>query len=128
MLGHTSGLERRYAGKDERLFVESHVGNHRHPFLKLFDIVNNLCLYEIGAGSNFLGKPYRTEFKGVGKGIFGSANKEFWLGGLQFLAGLKFLFVPKYFYHLDKLDGIYVKDAFCHRVIAEFLVISRKTQ
>ena len=41
-------------------------------------------------GSNFLGKPYRTEFKGIGKGIFSRTDKEFWLGCLQLLARLKF--------------------------------------
>ena len=46
-------LERRHASQDERLFVEAHVGNHFHPFLKFRDIVNNLCLYEICAGSTF---------------------------------------------------------------------------
>src|SRR3990167_8551414 len=95
--------------------MESHIGNHFHPFLKFRNVVNNLCLYEISPSSNFFTKPNRTEFKGVGKGILGCANKEFRLGCLQFLARLKFLFVPKHLYHLNKLDGIYIKDAFCHR-------------
>ena len=69
-------------------------------------------MYEIGAGSNFFGKSDRTEFKGIGKGIFSRSDKEFWLGCLQLLARLKFFLVPKNLYHLNKLDGIYIKDAF----------------
>ena len=44
--------------------MESHICNHFHPFLEFLDIVNNLGLYEIGAGSNLLGKSDCTEFKG----------------------------------------------------------------
>ena len=34
---------------------------------------------------------------------------------------IEIFLVPKNLYHLNKLDGIYVKDAFSHRVVTEFL-------
>ncbi len=125
---HANRLGGRYPCKDIDFFMETKVSDDLHEPGKLFDIVNDLGLYEACAGLYLLGHSYGPILKWVGKGICRRTEKKPWFMRLDFITALEFFIIPHGLDHTQELYGVHVKDTLCLGMVSKLLVISGKAQ
>ena len=110
--GHPQRFRRGDTGQDMDFFIQPHITAHFHEFGKFFYVVDDLCLNEIGPGSNLFAQTDSTKFKGIGKRVGGSSKEKFGCGTFYLFSTLKFFRIPHVSNHTEHLDGIHIKDTF----------------
>ncbi len=110
--GHAQRLRRGNTGQDIDFFIQPHITAHLHESGKFFYVVDDLCLDEIGPGSNLFAQTNSTKFKRIGKGVGGSPKKKLGCGTFYLFTTLKFFRIPHVPNHAEHLDGIHIKDTF----------------
>ncbi len=122
--GHAQRFRRRDAGQDVALFVQAEIADHLHEAGELLDIVDDLCLDEVGPALHLFGQAGGPELEGTGKGIGGATKEKAWFVALDLLTALEATLVAHGPGHAEELDGVHVEHPLGPRMVAELLVIA----
>ena len=103
--------------------MEASVSDTFHPFFKLVQVIDTLCLNKIGTGIALLCQSRHPQFKWIGKRIGCRTDKHFrWV--LNIISALELALIPHILHHLKELDGINIMHVGRHGVIAKVGVIT----
>ncbi len=124
---HAGRFHRNDASQNVDLLVQATLAHQFHVPGETLHVINPLRLDEIGPGADLLLQPEGTEVEGIGERIGRRADEQPH-AARDLVAAQELSVVPHVPDHLDELQRVNVMHVLRFRMVAELLMVTRKTK